>query len=162
MPLGLILCAGKKHETVELLELAPRGIHVAAYLTALPPRELLQQRLRDAITRARSRLRRARRRRASVLAVAAVLLLRSVVPVATFSGRADDEQRLQRMQADAADRAVVTQSVLRLLRVIAGENHRGIGEFGAHGTRCIHAAREEPHGVAGHWRLRRDGDRSAT
>ncbi len=34
MPLGLILCAGKKNDTVELLELAPRGIQVAAYLTA--------------------------------------------------------------------------------------------------------------------------------
>jgi predicted nuclease of restriction endonuclease-like (RecB) superfamily len=56
MPLGLILCAGKKNDTVELLELAPRGIHVAAYLTALPARELLQQRLRDAVIRARSRL----------------------------------------------------------------------------------------------------------
>jgi len=55
-PLGLILCAGKKHETVEVLELEPRGIHVAEYLTALPPRELLQKRLHDAIIRSRLRL----------------------------------------------------------------------------------------------------------
>src|SRR3989304_5282889 len=55
-PLGLILCAGKKHETVEVLELEPRGIHVAEYLTALPPRELLQKRLPDALIRARLRL----------------------------------------------------------------------------------------------------------
>ncbi len=55
-PLGLILCAGKKRETVELLELEPRGIHVAEYLTELPPRELLEQRLHEAILRARLRL----------------------------------------------------------------------------------------------------------
>jgi predicted nuclease of restriction endonuclease-like (RecB) superfamily len=55
-PLGLILCAGKKRETVELLELEPRGIHVAEYLTELPPRELLEQRLHEAIVRTRLRL----------------------------------------------------------------------------------------------------------
>lgn len=55
-PLGLILCAGKKHETVEVLELKPRGIHVAEYLTALPPRELLEKRLHEAVIRARLRL----------------------------------------------------------------------------------------------------------
>lgn len=55
-PLGLILCAGKKRETVEVLELEPRGIHVAEYLTELPPRELLQKRLHEAIVRTRQRL----------------------------------------------------------------------------------------------------------
>jgi predicted nuclease of restriction endonuclease-like (RecB) superfamily len=58
-PIGLILCAGKKRETVELLELEPRGIHVAEYLTELPPRELLERRLHDAVLRARMRLARA-------------------------------------------------------------------------------------------------------
>jgi hypothetical protein len=55
-PIGLILCAGKKRETVEVLELEPRGIHVAEYLTELPPRELLEKRLHEAIVRARLRL----------------------------------------------------------------------------------------------------------
>ncbi|MGE3151565.1 MAG: YhcG family protein [Nitrospiraceae bacterium] len=55
-PLGLILCAGKKRETVEVLELEPRGIHVAEYLTELPPRELLARRLHDAVARARLRI----------------------------------------------------------------------------------------------------------
>lgn len=55
-PIGLILCAGKKRETVEVLELEPRGIHVAEYLTELPPRELLQRRLHDAVVRTRLRL----------------------------------------------------------------------------------------------------------
>jgi predicted nuclease of restriction endonuclease-like (RecB) superfamily len=55
-PIGLILCAGKKRETVELLELEPRGIHVAEYLIELPPRELLEQRLHQAVVRTRLRL----------------------------------------------------------------------------------------------------------
>jgi len=37
-PIGLILCAGKSAEHVELLELESSGIRVAAYLTELPPR----------------------------------------------------------------------------------------------------------------------------
>lgn len=55
-PLGIILCAGKKRETVEYLDLDARGIHVAEYLTELPPRELLEDRLHRAIEAARNRL----------------------------------------------------------------------------------------------------------
>lgn len=55
-PLGLILCAGKKEEQIELLELDASGIHVAEYLTALPPRELLHQKLHAAIEISRTRL----------------------------------------------------------------------------------------------------------
>lgn len=55
-PLGLILCAGKKEEQIELLELDQSGIHVAEYLTALPPRELLQEKLHTAIEISRARL----------------------------------------------------------------------------------------------------------
>ncbi|MBI1762320.1 MAG: DUF1016 domain-containing protein [Acidobacteria bacterium] len=55
-PLALILCAGKKRETVEYLDLGTSGIHVAEYLTELPSRELLAQRLHDAVLRARLRL----------------------------------------------------------------------------------------------------------
>ena len=55
-PLGIILCAGKKQEQIELLELNQSGIHVAEYLTVLPSKELLQAKLHNAITAARSRL----------------------------------------------------------------------------------------------------------
>jgi predicted nuclease of restriction endonuclease-like (RecB) superfamily len=55
-PLGIILCAGKKRETVEYLGLDARGIHVAEYLTELPSREVLEERLRRAIEAARNRL----------------------------------------------------------------------------------------------------------
>ena len=55
-PLGINLCAGKKRETVEYLDLGTRGIHVAEYLTELPPRKVLEERLHRAIEAARSRL----------------------------------------------------------------------------------------------------------
>jgi predicted nuclease of restriction endonuclease-like (RecB) superfamily len=52
-PLGIILCAGKNDERVELLELGASGIHVAEYLTILPPKELLRKKLHAAIDRSR-------------------------------------------------------------------------------------------------------------
>ena len=52
-PLGLILCASKRQEMIELLELEATGIHVAEYFTTLPPRELLEAKLHSAIARAR-------------------------------------------------------------------------------------------------------------
>ena len=48
-PIGLILCAGKSEEHVELLQLDKSGIRVADYLTELPARELLQRKLQDAL-----------------------------------------------------------------------------------------------------------------
>jgi len=55
-PLGIILCTGKKAEQVELLELDKSGIHVAEYLTALPPQPVLVERLRQAHQRAQADL----------------------------------------------------------------------------------------------------------
>jgi predicted nuclease of restriction endonuclease-like (RecB) superfamily len=55
-PIGLILCASKSEEQVELLQLGKSGIRVAAYMTALPPRDLLQKKLHEAIILARTRL----------------------------------------------------------------------------------------------------------
>lgn len=55
-PIAIILCAGKKRETVEYLDLDRRGIHVAEYLTELPPREVLQKRFHEAIAAARARV----------------------------------------------------------------------------------------------------------
>ncbi|RXT98029.1 PDDEXK nuclease domain-containing protein [Pseudomonas syringae] len=51
-PLGIILCTGKKREQIELLELDKSGIHVAEYLTTLPPRAVLVERLKQATQRA--------------------------------------------------------------------------------------------------------------
>ena len=55
-PLGIILCAGKNSEQVELLELDASGIHVAEYLTVLPPPEVLHRKLHEAIETARARI----------------------------------------------------------------------------------------------------------
>ena len=55
-PMGLILCAGKKTERIELLELGRSGIHVAEYLTELLPKKALQDKLHKAIEHARQRL----------------------------------------------------------------------------------------------------------
>lgn len=52
LPLGIILCTGKKSEQIELLELDKSGIHVAEYLTTLPPRAVLVDRLHQATRRA--------------------------------------------------------------------------------------------------------------
>ena len=55
-PLGLILCAEKSDERIEVFELATRGIRVAEYLTALPPKQLLEQKLHHAVQLARERI----------------------------------------------------------------------------------------------------------
>ncbi|MGH8351937.1 MAG: PDDEXK nuclease domain-containing protein [Pseudomonas sp.] len=55
-PLGIILCTGKKREHIELLELDQTGIHVAEYLTELPSRQLLEQKLHEAVALSRARL----------------------------------------------------------------------------------------------------------
>lgn len=55
-PIGLILCTGKNEEHVELLRLSDSNIRVAEYLTALPSRELLQQKLHDSIKLAKQKL----------------------------------------------------------------------------------------------------------
>ena len=55
-PLGLILCAGKTSEQIELLQLDKSGIKVAEYMTELPKRELLEQKLHKAVELAQKRL----------------------------------------------------------------------------------------------------------
>ncbi len=55
-PIGLILCAGSSVEHVELLELEASSIRVAEYLTELPPRGVLEQKLKAAVAIARERL----------------------------------------------------------------------------------------------------------
>lgn len=55
-PLGLILCAGADQEQIRLLQLDKSGIHVSEYLTDLPPREVLEQKLNAAVHVARERM----------------------------------------------------------------------------------------------------------
>ncbi len=55
-PVGLILCAQKSREVMELLSLEEGEIRVAEYLTAQIPRPLLAARLQAAIRQAREQL----------------------------------------------------------------------------------------------------------
>ena len=55
-PIGLILCAGQRRETVELLDLEKAGIRVSSYWTDVLPKERLQRKLHDAVVLARARL----------------------------------------------------------------------------------------------------------
>ena len=56
-PVALILCAGKKSKTVEYLQLDRDNIHVAAYLTQLPPKDVLEARFHQALATARASVR---------------------------------------------------------------------------------------------------------
>jgi len=55
-PIGLILCAGKSAEHVELLQLEKCGIRVAEYMTQLPPRKILEAKLHEAVRAAREQI----------------------------------------------------------------------------------------------------------
>jgi len=55
-PIGLILCAGKNPEHVELMQLHKSNIKVADYFTVLPPKEVLLDKLHKAIAIARNSL----------------------------------------------------------------------------------------------------------
>ncbi|MTI14082.1 PDDEXK nuclease domain-containing protein [Sansalvadorimonas verongulae] len=55
-PIGIILCASKKQEQIELLGLDKGEIHVAEYLTKLPSHESLEARFQQAIHNARKRI----------------------------------------------------------------------------------------------------------
>lgn len=55
-PLGLILCAGKRQEAIELLDLERSGIQVSSYWTESLPRDALLEKLHLAIAHARQHL----------------------------------------------------------------------------------------------------------
>ncbi len=55
-PIGLILCAGKKSERIELLDLERSGIRVASYWTKVLPKKEMEKKLHDAVRLAQARL----------------------------------------------------------------------------------------------------------
>jgi predicted nuclease of restriction endonuclease-like (RecB) superfamily len=55
-PIGLILCAEKSSEHVELLMLEDSNIKVAQYLTELPSKKLLEEKLHNAVINAKERM----------------------------------------------------------------------------------------------------------
>ena len=52
-PIGLILCSEGNHEQIELLDLSKDGIMVAEYWTELPPKKLLEQKIREIVAETR-------------------------------------------------------------------------------------------------------------
>lgn len=54
-PIGLILCTGKNQEHIELLQLDKSNIKVAEYLTLLPPKKVLEEKLHRAIEIAKNK-----------------------------------------------------------------------------------------------------------
>lgn len=56
MPVGLILCAEKSTEQIELLEMGKEGIMVAEYWTELPPKSVLEEKLHHALIAAKNKL----------------------------------------------------------------------------------------------------------
>lgn len=54
-PIALILCAEKSQQTIELLELDKGNIRVGQYLTKMPPKDVLEQKLLQAIENAKSK-----------------------------------------------------------------------------------------------------------
>lgn len=55
-PIGLILCAGKNKEQIELLDMHKDGIMVAEYWTDLPPKKELEAKLHSLMIEVRQRL----------------------------------------------------------------------------------------------------------
>lgn len=55
-PLGLILCAGRREETIRLLKPEQTDIHVASYIDQLLPQKKLERKLHEAVRLARERL----------------------------------------------------------------------------------------------------------
>ena len=55
-PIGLILCAGKSNEQIELLEMGKDGIMVAEYWTELPAKDKLEAKLHQALIEAKARI----------------------------------------------------------------------------------------------------------
>jgi len=57
-PIGLILCTEASKEQIELLEMHKDGIMVAEYWTDLPPKNVLEEKLQQAVVEAKERLER--------------------------------------------------------------------------------------------------------
>ena len=55
-PLGLILCAEGNHEQIQMLQLDKSGIKVAEYVTGLPDKKMLQQKLHQVIETEKKRV----------------------------------------------------------------------------------------------------------
>jgi predicted nuclease of restriction endonuclease-like (RecB) superfamily len=55
-PIGLILCASKSEEQIELLKIEDSEIRVCTYMTELPPKDLLRERLHRSVELAKKKI----------------------------------------------------------------------------------------------------------
>lgn len=55
-PLGIILCTQKDEEQIKLFDLKGSGIHVAEYLTELPPREVFERKVLEVIKKSQEKI----------------------------------------------------------------------------------------------------------
>jgi len=55
-PIGLILCTGKNSEHIELMELDRSNIRVSEYMTELPPKKLLEEKLHRILQQEKKRI----------------------------------------------------------------------------------------------------------
>lgn len=55
-PLGIILCTEKDHDQINLFDLSGSGIHVAEYLTELPPKEIFERKVIEAIEKSQEKM----------------------------------------------------------------------------------------------------------
>ena len=54
----MILCVEKSQQTIELLELDKGNIRIGQYLTKMPPKDVLEQKLMQAIENAKEQIER--------------------------------------------------------------------------------------------------------
>jgi hypothetical protein len=57
-PVGLILCTEASRNQIELLELDKAGIAVAEYWTNLPPKKVLESKIKEILSEAKERMER--------------------------------------------------------------------------------------------------------
>jgi len=57
---GLILCTETSREQIELLEMHKDGILVAEYWTELPPKKVLEEKIKTAVEEAKERIERSK------------------------------------------------------------------------------------------------------
>ena len=55
-PIGIILCTEKSEHQIELLDLSASGIHVAQYMTELPPADVFERKIQEIVQIAKERL----------------------------------------------------------------------------------------------------------
>ena len=103
-PIGLILCGEKNREQIELLQLDRGEIRVAEYLVELPPREMLEAKLHEAIRLARGQVEEKRKALKEAAASCPAMSATGWPAGARATGRGSPPGSAGKMDAEAARR----------------------------------------------------------